>query len=105
MPSNSFSSCNLKLPSCKIKNKPDRQPVSGICSILILTLFLSLPPTISFADTLYLQALQRQAVTLKLAKKPQWHLLLHYQKNVINGFSSLVADKKFFFALCFFSQD
>jgi len=66
--------------------------------LFIIFMMLSGLSSISFADNSYLRTLQQQASALKLAEKPSWQRLLHYQPRFFNqSAQSLITYKKFFF--------
>ncbi len=49
-------------------------------------------------DTSYLEELIQRAAKAKLAEERQWHLLLHYRKNLWGGYTSEADDPGFFLA-------
>ena len=67
---------------------------------LILISLLFAHPSLASAEesegSPYLAQLIRQAVQSQLAEEREWHLLLHYRKNILEGYTSEQDDSGFF---------
>src|SRR6478672_6834707 len=76
--------------------------LSTLFRYAILTLILSCLPATAMAseqiDQTYLTDLIRRASEAHLAEDRYWHLLLHYRKNLISGYTSEADDPGFFLA-------
>lgn len=74
-----------------------REPLAALC-----LLYLLLPSTIALAagtaDQGYLADLIRRAADARLADDREWHLLLHYRRNLSGGSTSEADDPGFFLA-------
>jgi hypothetical protein len=76
-----------------------RKPFSFIFFCVFAALFLTVSTGIaSPADPSYLGQLIERAAAAHLADEREWHVLLHYRRNLFGGFTSMQDDPGFFMA-------
>lgn len=75
-------------------------PVRGLLLLLIgAVLLMEQRAALAAADVAYARELIERATELQLARRPEWHKLLHYVPNHVSpGFHSLVDSPDFFLA-------
>ena len=83
-----------------MKSKPHVAPTRHLYIILLLFILLLAPASLVDAgepsDNAYLVELINKGAQAKLASEREWHLLLHYRKNLFGGHTSEQDDLGFF---------
>lgn len=70
----------------------------AVLGLLTLTVFTSSAGASSFGDSTYLGELVGRAAEARLAEEREWHLFLHYRRNLLGGYTSEADDPGFFLA-------
>lgn len=73
------------------------EPLLALCLLWFL-LSSTISPAAETSDRSYLTDLIRRAAEARLADEREWHLLLHYRKNLSGGYTSEADDPGFFLA-------